>query len=83
MTEQGGFRTYIRREDIRRRGDRPQFSVEVRLVSAVEGNRVKGSSGQTHSMIVAKPELEQRASAAVNMRLVESTQTEEHKQGTN
>ena len=79
MTEQGGFRTYIGREDVRRRGDRPQFSGEVRLVSAVEGNRVRDSTGNTHSMTLAKPVPESSASTAINVRLVGSTQTEERK----
>ena len=79
MVEQGGFRDYIGREDIRRRGDRPQYSGEVKLVSAVEGNRVKDSSGQTHSMTTTKPVPEQSASTTINVRLVGSTQTEERK----
>ena len=83
IQEQGGFRTYIGREDIRRRGDRPQYSGEVRLVSAVEGNRVKDSTGQTHSMTVAKPVSEQSASTAINVRLVGSTQTEQRKKRSN
>ena len=41
MQKEGAFRTYIGREDIRRRGDRPQYSGNVTLVDAVEGNRVK------------------------------------------
>ena len=79
MTGQGGFRTYIGREDIRRRGDRPHYSGEVKLVAAVEGNRVNDSSGQTHSMTVTKPVPEQSASTAINVRLVGSAQTEERK----
>ena len=62
-----------------RRGDRPQYSGEVQLVSAVEGNRAKDSSGQTHSMTVAKPVSEQSASTAINVRLVGSEQTEQRK----
>ena len=35
IQENGAFRTYIGREDLRRRGDRPQYSGDVRLVAAV------------------------------------------------
>ena len=73
MQEQGGFRTYIGREDIRRRGDRPQYSGEVRLVDAIEGNRVKDAAGNTFSMTLAKPVPDTSASTAINVRLAGST----------
>ena len=38
VQENGAVRTYIGREDIRRRGDRPQYSGSVNLVSATGGN---------------------------------------------
>ena len=76
MREQGGFRTYIGREDIRRRGDRPQYSGEVRLVDAIEGNRVKDNAGNTYSMTLAKPVPDTSASTAINVRLTGSTAVE-------
>ena len=76
MQEQGGFRTYIGREDIRRRGDRPQYSGEVRLVDAIEGNRVKDAAGNTFSMTLAKPVPDTSASTAINVRLAGSTAVE-------
>ena len=74
--EQGGFRTYIGREDIRRRGDRPRYSGEVRLVDAIEGNRVKDAAGNTFSMTLAKPVPDTSASTAINVRLAGSTAVE-------
>ena len=71
--------TYIGWDDIRRRGGRPQFSGEVKLVATVEGNRAKDSIGQTHSMTITKPVPEQSASTAIDVRLVGSSQTEERK----
>ena len=79
MREQGGFRTYIGREDVRRRGDRPQYSGEVRLVDAIEGNRVNDSSGNTYSMTLAKPVPNTSASTAINVRLVGSSAVEQIK----
>ena len=55
VRENGAVRTYIGREDIRRRGDRPQYSGSVKLVSATEANRVKDDKGHVHSMTVTKP----------------------------
>ena len=81
MREQGGFRTYIGREDVRRRGDRPQYSGEVRLVDAIEGNRVRDSSGNTHSMTLAKPVPDSSASTAINVRLAGSSAVESKKRG--
>ena len=75
--QQGAFRTYIGREDIRRRGDRPQYSGQVQLVSAIEGNRVKDSSGATHSMTLTKPVARDSQSTDIRVRLYGSTQTED------
>ena len=55
IQENGAYRTYIGKEDLRRRGDRPQYSGDVRLVAAVEGNRVIDGQGNTHSLTLAKP----------------------------
>ena len=76
---QGGIRTYIGREDVRRRGDRPQYSGQVQLVSAVEGNRVKDRDGQIHSMTLSKPVPADSKSTTINVRLSGSAQTEERK----
>ena len=78
MTEQGGFRTYNGREDVRRGGDRPQFSGEARLVSAVEGNRARGNTGNTHSVTLAKPMPESNAPATINVRLAGSSSMEQN-----
>ena len=79
IQENGAFRTYIGREDVRRRGDRPQYSGEVQLVSAVEGNRVKDASGHVHSLTLAKPVPRDSKGTAINVRLVGSEQTEHRK----
>ena len=55
MEETGALRTYIGREDIRRRGDRPQYSGSVNRVSVVEGNRAKDSRGEVRNMTPIKP----------------------------
>ena len=75
MQAEGAFRTYIGREDIRRRGDRPQYSGNVKLVDAVEGNRVKDGSGQTHSMTLTKPVPQGSENTDIRVRLAGSTQT--------
>ena len=54
VQENGAVRTYIGREDIRRRGYRPQHSGSVSLVSATEGNRVKDDKADVHSMTLTK-----------------------------
>ena len=78
--DNGGFRTFIEREQLnRRRGDRPQYSGNVHLVSAVEGNRVKDEDGKTHSLTVAKPVPRDSQSTNINVRLSGSAQTEEAK----
>ena len=64
---------------MRRRGDRPQYSGEVQLVSAVEGNRVKDRDGQIHSMTLSKPVPADSKSTTINVRLSGSVQTEERK----
>ena len=79
VQEQGAVRTYIGREDIRRRGDRPQYSGSVSLVAAVEGNRVKDTSGSVHSMTLTKPVAASSQSTAINVRLYGSSKTEERK----
>ena len=79
VQEQGGVRTYIGREDIRRRGDRPQYSGSVSLVAAVEGNRVKDSGGGVHSMTLTKPVAASSQSTPINVRLYGSSKTEERK----
>ena len=42
MQDKGAFRTYIGREDIKRRGDRPPFRGEVKTVSAVKLQSFEG-----------------------------------------
>ena len=79
VQDNGAFRTYIGREDIRRRGDRPQYSGEVKLVSVVEGNRVKDASGNVHSLTLAKPVPRETDSTTINVRLAGSEQTENRK----
>ena len=79
VQDNGAFRTYIGREDIRRRGDRPQYSGEVKLVSVVEGNRVKDASGNVHSLTLAKPVPRETDSTTINVRLAGSEQTESRK----
>ena len=75
-TRNGAFRTHIGREDLRRRGDRPQYSGDVRLVAAVEGNRAKDESGNTHSLTLAKPVPADSKSTDIRVRTAGSTQTE-------
>ena len=77
--EQGGVRTYSGRVDIRRCGDRPQYSGSVSLVATVEGNRVKDSSGKVHSMTITKPVPADSKSTTTNVRLQGSSQTEDRK----
>ena len=60
-------------------GDRPQYSGNVKLVDAVEGNRVKDGSGQTHSMTLTKPVPQASENTDIRVRLAGSTQTEDRK----
>ena len=76
IQENGAFRTYIGKEDLRRRGDRPQYSGDVRLVAAVEGNRAKDESGNTHNLTLAKPVPTDSKSTYIRVRTAGSTQTE-------
>ena len=62
-----------------RRGDRPQYSGSVSLVAAVEGNRVKDSSGKVHSMTITKPVPTDSESTTIKVRLQGSSQTEDRK----
>ena len=55
IQEHGAFNTYIGKEDLIRRGYRPQYSGDVRLVAAVEGDRARDEQGNTHSLTLAKP----------------------------
>lgn len=75
--EQGGVRTYIGRGDMVKRGDRPQYSGSVSLVAAVEGNRVKDSSGKVHNMTTTKPVPSDSESTTIKVRLQGSSQTED------
>ena len=68
IQENRAFRPYIGREDVRRRGDRPQYSGEVHLVSAVEGHRVKDASGNVHPLTLAKPVPRDSKGAAIDVR---------------
>ena len=76
IQENGAFRTYIGREDLRRRGDGPQSSGDVRLVAAVAGNRVRDGQGNTHSLTIAKPVPADSKSTDIKVRTARSTQTE-------
>ena len=78
-TGSGAVRTYIGMEDIRRRGDRPPYSGSVNLVSATEGNRVKGDKGNVHSMTLTKPVPQNSKSTDIKVRLYGCTQTEDRK----
>ena len=79
VQENGAVRTYIGREDIRRRGDRPQYIGSVNLVSATEGNRVKDDKGNVHSMTLTKPVPQNSKSTDIKVRLYGSSQTEDRK----
>ena len=79
VQENGAFRIYIGREDIRRRVDRPQYSGSVNLVSATEGNRVKDDKGNVHSMTLTKPVPQSSKSTNIKGRLYGSSQTEDRK----
>ena len=79
VQENGAVRTYIGREDIRRRGDRPQYSGSVNLVSATEGNRVKDDKGNVHSMTLTKPVPQNSKSTGIEVKLYGSSQTEDRK----
>ena len=48
-------------------------------MSAIEGNRVKDSSGATHSMTLTKPVARDSQSTDIRVRLYGSTQTEDRK----
>ena len=48
-------------------------------MSAVEGNRVKDSSGNVHSMTLTKPVPTDSQSTTINVRLQGSSQTEDRK----
>ena len=58
-------------------GGRPQYSGQVQLVSAVEGNKVKDRYGQIHNMILSNPVPTDNKSTTINVRLAGSTQTEQ------
>ena len=79
IQENGGFRTYIGREDLGRRGDIPQYIGDVRLVAAVGGNRAKDESGNTHSLTLVKPVPADSKSTDIRVRTAGSTQTEQRK----
>ena len=79
VQDKGAVRQYIGREDIRRRGDRPQYSGSVSLVAAVEGNRVKDDKGHVHSMTLTKPVPQDSESTDIKVRLYGSSQTEDRK----
>ena len=79
VEDKGAVRQYIGREDIRRRGDRPQYSGSVSLVAAVEGNRVKDDKGNVHSMTLTKPVPQDSESTDIKVRLYGSSQTEDRK----
>ena len=79
VEDKGAVRQYIGREDIRRRGDRPQYSGSVSLVAAVEGNRVKDDKGNVHSMTLTKPVPQNSKSTDIKVRLYGSSQTEDRK----
>ena len=57
----------------------PQYSGSVSLVAAVEGNRVKDSSGKVHSMTITKPVPADSESTTIKVRLQGSSQTEDRK----
>ena len=75
------MRTYIGRGDMVKRGDRPQYSGSVSLVAAVEGNRVKDSSGKVHNMTTTKPVPSDSESTTIKVRLQGSSQTEDRMRG--
>ena len=77
IQENGAFKTYIGKEDLRMRGDRPQYSGYVRLVAAVEGNRVRDGQGNTHSLTLAKPVPTDNKSTDIKVRIAGSSQTEQ------
>ena len=79
VEDKGAVRQYIGREDIRRRGDRPQYSGSVSLVAAVEGNRVKDDKGHVHSMTLTKPVPQDSESTDVKVRMYGASQTEDRK----
>ena len=81
MQENGASRTYIGREDIRRRGGRPNYSGAVNLVDVVEGNRVRDNRGDIHSMTLSKPVPEESKRTNINVRLVGNTKTEDRMRG--
>ena len=79
VEDKGAVNQYIGREDIRRRGDRPQYSGSVSLVAAVEGNRVEDDKGHVHSMTPTKPVPQDSESTDIKVRLYGSSQTEDRK----
>ena len=62
---------------MRRRGDRPHYSGDVKLVAAVEGNRVRDGQGNTHSLTLAKPVPTDNKSTDIKVRTSGSSQTEQ------
>ena len=57
----------------------PKHAGEVKLVAAVEGNRVKDETGNTHSLTLTKPVPQGTQSTAINVRLAGSAVTEQTK----
>ena len=50
LEDKGAFREYIGRADARKRGDRPNYSGQVKLVDNLHGNTVTATGGTTHSL---------------------------------
>ena len=64
---------------MRRRGYRPQYSGDVKLVAAVEGNRVRDGQGNTHNLTLAKPVPTDNKSTDIKVRTSGSSQTEQRR----
>ena len=79
LEEKGAFREYIGRADARKRGDRPNYSGTVKLVSSIHGNTVKATDGTTHSLTTIRPVDKDAKDVRITLRLAGSAQTENRK----
>ena len=79
LEEKGAFREYIGRPDARKRGDRPNYSGSVKLVSSIHGNTVKATDGTTHSLTTIRPVDKDAKDVRITLRLAGSAQTENRK----
>ena len=79
LEDKGAFREYIGRADARKRGDRPNYSGQVKLVDTIHGNTVKATDGTTHSLTTIRPVNRDSKDVQITLRLAGSQQIENKK----